>query len=71
MDVAYYELVGAFLRMERFSNLTFGKLKNLFTNFRSNTSLNPPLLFSTKKLLDTYYYFLLGHGIYTMAPEDM
>ena len=63
IDVANFELVGAFFSTDRFSNLTFGKLKNLFTNLRSNTNLKPPLLFSTKKLLDTYYYFLGGQGI--------
>ena len=51
-------------------NLTLPKLKNLFTNFRSNTSLNPPLLFGTKKLLDTYYSDLLGASINLIAPED-
>ena len=55
IDVAYWDYVLAFFKMVKFSNLTFGKLKNLFKNLRSKTSLKPPLLFGTKKLLDTYY----------------
>ena len=70
MLVAYYAFIGAFLRIVKFSNFTLPKLKNLFKNFKSNTSLKPPLLFGTKKLRDTYCSSYKGTFISLMATDD-
>jgi hypothetical protein len=68
---AWLTFDGAMRKTLRFSNFTLSKAKNWLMNFKSNTRRKPPELFSTKKLLDTYYYFRVGGGIQIMAPEQI
>ena len=68
--MANFDESGAKRSRGKFSNFTLLNVKKSLMYRKSKTSLKPPVDFSTKNDLDTYYELLLGAAMGRIAPDE-